>query len=37
MVEVVSVACLSLACKLDEVTIPSLHDLQVLYVYFHYI
>uniref|UniRef100_A0A0E0MIF1 Cyclin-like domain-containing protein n=1 Tax=Oryza punctata TaxID=4537 RepID=A0A0E0MIF1_ORYPU len=29
MVEVVSVACLSLACKLDEVTIPSLHDLQM--------
>lgn len=29
MVEVVSVACLSVACKLDEVNIPSLHDLQV--------
>ncbi|KAL5205061.1 hypothetical protein ABZP36_009932 [Zizania latifolia] len=29
MVEVVSVACLSVACKLDEVTIPSLHDLQM--------
>ncbi|BAT15414.1 Os11g0706801 [Oryza sativa Japonica Group] len=29
MVEVVSVGCLSLACKLDEVTIPSLHDLQM--------
>ncbi|VAH92393.1 putative cyclin-D7-1 [Triticum dicoccoides] len=29
MVELVSVACLSVACKLDEVTIPSLHDLQM--------
>jgi cyclin D7 len=29
MVELVSVACLSIACKLDEVNIPSLHDLQV--------
>ncbi|XP_044983595.1 putative cyclin-D7-1 [Hordeum vulgare subsp. vulgare] len=29
MVELVSVACLSIACKLDEVTIPSLHDLQM--------
>uniref|UniRef100_A0A0D9XVS2 Cyclin-like domain-containing protein n=1 Tax=Leersia perrieri TaxID=77586 RepID=A0A0D9XVS2_9ORYZ len=29
MVEVVSVACLSLACKLDQVNIPSLHDLQM--------
>jgi hypothetical protein len=29
MVELLSVACLSVACKLDEVSIPSLHDLQV--------
>ncbi|KAJ1277373.1 hypothetical protein BS78_05G290100 [Paspalum vaginatum] len=29
MVELVSVACLSIACKLDEVNIPSLHDLQI--------
>ncbi|XP_062198263.1 putative cyclin-D7-1 [Phragmites australis] len=29
MVELVSVACLSIACKLDEVNIPSLHDLQM--------
>ncbi|KAF8748512.1 hypothetical protein HU200_012912 [Digitaria exilis] len=29
MVELVSLACLSLACKLDEVNIPSLHHLQV--------
>jgi hypothetical protein len=29
MVELVSVACLSIACKLDEVDIPSLHHLQV--------
>uniref|UniRef100_A0ACD6AN21 Uncharacterized protein n=1 Tax=Avena sativa TaxID=4498 RepID=A0ACD6AN21_AVESA len=29
MAELVSVACLSVACKLDEVTIPSLHDLQM--------
>ena len=28
MVELVSVACLSVACKLDEVNIPSLHHLQ---------
>lgn len=35
MVELVSVACMSVACKLDEVTIPSLHDLQVR-TYVHY-
>ncbi|PNT66081.1 hypothetical protein BRADI_3g06910v3 [Brachypodium distachyon] len=29
MVEVVSVACLSVACKLDEVNIPPLHHLQM--------
>ncbi|PUZ45908.1 hypothetical protein GQ55_8G262200 [Panicum hallii var. hallii] len=29
MVELVSVACLSVACKLDEVNIPSLHHLQM--------
>ncbi|KAK1647613.1 hypothetical protein QYE76_065418 [Lolium multiflorum] len=29
MVELLSVACLSVACKLDEVSIPSLHDLQM--------
>ncbi|OQU84123.1 hypothetical protein SORBI_3005G231400 [Sorghum bicolor] len=29
MVELVSVACLSIACKLDEVNIPSLHHLQM--------
>ncbi|XP_062182210.1 putative cyclin-D7-1 [Phragmites australis] len=29
MVELVSVACVSIACKLDEVNIPSLHHLQM--------
>jgi len=40
MVELVSVACLSIACKLDEVNIPSLHHLQVRvrrrYITLHY-
>ncbi|KAL6654464.1 hypothetical protein ACP70R_007929 [Stipagrostis hirtigluma subsp. patula] len=35
MVELVSVACLSIACKLDEVTIPSLHHLQMEEVMSH--
>ncbi|CAO2145261.1 unnamed protein product [Urochloa humidicola] len=35
MVELVSVACLSIACKLDEVNIPSLHDLQMEEVLSH--
>ncbi|CAM0874249.1 unnamed protein product [Alopecurus aequalis] len=35
MVEVVSVACLSVACKLDEVNIPSLHHLQMEEVMSH--
>ncbi|KAM0849716.1 hypothetical protein ACQ4PT_053557 [Festuca glaucescens] len=35
MVELVSVACLSVACKLDEVSIPSLHDLQMEEVMSH--
>ncbi|RCV39790.1 hypothetical protein SETIT_8G251100v2 [Setaria italica] len=36
MVELVSVACLSIACKLDEVNIPSLHDLQMEEVLGHW-
>ncbi|KAL6907993.1 hypothetical protein ACP4OV_002163 [Aristida adscensionis] len=35
MVELVSVACLSIACKLDEVNIPSLHHLQMEEVLSH--
>ncbi|CAD6255543.1 unnamed protein product [Miscanthus lutarioriparius] len=35
MVELVSVACLSIACKLDEVNIPSLHHLQMEEVMSH--
>ncbi|KAM0860542.1 hypothetical protein ACQ4PT_046471 [Festuca glaucescens] len=35
MVELLSVACLSVACKLDEVRIPSLHDLQLEEVMSH--
>uniref|UniRef100_A0ACD6A361 Uncharacterized protein n=1 Tax=Avena sativa TaxID=4498 RepID=A0ACD6A361_AVESA len=35
MAELVSVACLSVACKLDEVRIPSLHGLQMEEVMSH--
>ena len=34
MVELVSLACLSIACKLDEVIVPSLHHLQVHFISF---
>jgi cyclin D7, plant len=36
MVELVSLACLSIACKLDEVNIPSIHHLQVRDVTVHH-
>ncbi|KAK3120762.1 hypothetical protein QOZ80_9AG0693330 [Eleusine coracana subsp. coracana] len=35
MIELVSLACLSIACKLDEVNVPSLHQLQMEEVMSH--